>query len=287
MLTGKVDSSGIVTIAWKNNTEPDLLGYKVFRANTPDEDFISLGEGIISKNIFLDSINLNTLAQKIYYQVVAIDKRYNSSEYSSVLELSRPDTIRPAPALITRIDVIGGTVKIQFEGSPSGDIKSYELYRSSEHDTIPGFLIRYESNLPDHFDDELNDPGNYSYLLKTFDFAGNSSIYGRSVYVQETTQKSVNLRVEQSKNGRSIMLSWKIPEDFHPSKAIIYRGKDTEPVSIYITLEGAVQMFVDNNIEINTSYNYRIKIFSSKGNVVVSSGEITFTPLLNSISAAK
>ena len=287
MLVGKIDSSGIVTIAWKDNTEPDLLGYKVFRANTPDEDFISLSGIITSRNIYRDTINLNTLTKKIYYQVVAVDKRYNNSEYSSVLELSIPDTIRPSPAVITRIETTNGKVSIRLEGSPSHDIKSYELYRSSEYDAIPVLLARYEGDLPDFFDDIPTTQGAYYYLLKTFDYAGNSSVYNRYVYVQETTQKRINLRVEQSKNGRSIILSWEIPEGFQPVKTIIYRGKETAQVSIYYTLEGAVQMFDDNDIEINTAYDYRIKIFSSKGNVVVSSGEITFTPLLNSVSESK
>ena len=288
MITGKVDSAGIVTIAWKENTEPDLMGYKVFRANARDEEFISLGFDITLKNICRDTINLNTLTQKIYYQVVAIDKRYNSSDYSAILELSRPDTIRPGPAVITRIDVINGKVTIQQEGSPANDISFYELHRITENDSASIKLATWKSNIPDSFEDVPSNQGkNYYYSIKTFDLAGNSSEYGRLVYVPVTSQKTVNLKAEQGKNGKSIMVSWDIPAGFKPAKTILYRSKDTEPIGIYIMLEGADQLFEDMDIEINTPYNYRVKVFGTSGNTIVSSRQITFTPLSKSISEVK
>src|SRR5450759_3390885 len=287
MLTGKVDSAGIVTIAWKENTEPDLMGYKVFRANAPDEEFIALGFDITLKNICRDTINLNTLTQKIYYQVVAIDKRYNSSDYSAILELSRPDTIRPAPAIITRFDIQNGKVTIHLEESPASDINFYELYKIAEKDTSSIKLITWKGNLPAAYEDIPSGQGNYFYLIKTFDFAGNSSEYGRMVYVPATSQKTVNLKAEQGKNGKSIMVSWDIPAGFKPAKTILYRSKDTEPIGIYIMLEGADQLFEDMDIEINTPYNYRVKVFGTSGNTIVSSRQITFTPLSKSISEVK
>jgi len=288
MLTGKVDSSGIVTIAWKENTEPDILGYKVFRANSPDEEFISLGRDITSENICRDTINLNTLTQKIYYQVVAIDKRYNSSDYSAILELSRPDTIRPAPAVITRIDVAEGKVTIQQEGSPANDISIYELHRIAENDSASIKLATWKGNIPYSYEDVPSIQGNnYFYSIKTFDLAGNSSEYGQMVYVPATSQITVNLKAEQSSNGKSIMLSWDMPAGFQPAKTIIYRSRDTEPISIYYTLEGADQFIEDMDIEINTAYNYRIRVFGTSGNTIVSSRLITFTPLSKSISEVK
>ncbi len=280
MLTGKVDSSGIVSIAWKENIEPDLLGYKVFRANSPDEEFISLGRDISSENTCRDTINLNTLTQKIYYQVVAVDKRYNNSDYSATLELSRPDTIRPAPAVITRIDVAEGKVMIQQEGSPANDISIYELHRIAENDSASIKLATWKGNLPDSYEDVPSIQGkNYFYLIKTFDMAGNLSEYGRLVYVPATSQMTVNLKAEQSSNGKSIMLSWDMPAGFNPAKTIIYRSKDTDPISICYTLEGADQIFEDMDIEINTAYSYRIRVFGTSGNTIVSSRLITFAPL--------
>jgi uncharacterized protein len=287
MITGKVDSLGIVTLVWKDNNEPDILGYKVFRANAPGDDFISLDRELSAKNICSDTINLNTLAKKIYYQVVAIDKSYNTSDYSAILELSRPDTVCPAPALITRIKVLDGKVTIFLEGSPADDIRLYEMYRSTYSDSTSELLAVLKGPLPVAYIDMPSVKGRkYYYFIKTLDFAGNSSENGRYVYIPAASHSLVSLTARQEKNGKSITLSWDLPEDLKPLKTIIYRGKENAPICTYKTIEGNLQLFKDEDIEINTLYNYRIKIFS-KGNEVAYSEAITFKPLLNSFQETK
>lgn len=283
MITGKVDTLGIVTLVWKDNNEPDILGYKVFRASATGDDFISLDRDISAKNLCIDTINLNTLTRKIFYQVVAIDKSYNTSDYSDILELSRPDTISPSPAIITRIDVKESKVSIFLEGSPSDDIRLYEMYRRAYIETKAELLAVWKGPVPESFID-LPDVKvrEYYYFIRTVDFTGNSSENGRYVYVPASSHEFVKLRVEQEKNGKSILLSWDKPDDFMPVRTILYRGKENESVCILNTLEGTVQLFKDEEIEINTPYNYRIKIIGSKENEVALSEEITFTPLLNS-----
>jgi uncharacterized protein len=282
MLTGKVDSSGVVTIAWRANMEPDLLGYKVFRANSPSEEFISLEQEISNRNTCTDTINLNTLTHKICYQVVAIDKRYNSSGYSEILELTRPDTIPPAPAIIKQIDVLNGKVSMQFEESPSTDIVMYELFRLAENDSISEKLKIWKGILPQSFVDYPSRNGlSYFYLLKTTDGAGNNSDYKRSVFVPGASPKNVTLKAVQSRNGTSILLSWELPSGFVPSKTIIYRSKAKEPLSILTTIENISKFFEDKEIEFNTDYNYRIRVFSPYVNEIVNSNQIVFKALEN------
>ena len=282
MLTGSIDSSGIVTIAWRANTEPDLLGYKVFRANRAEDEFITLNRELSSGNVCYDTINLNTLTQKICYQVVAIDKRYNNSDYSAILTLTRPDTISPAPAVISRIDFNNGKAILRFESSPSTDVEQYELFRTQEKDSIQEKLETWKANLPDSYEDVPEEPGiNYHYIIKTTDFSGNTSKFKRMVYFPGTLKKPNNLRAEQAGNGRTILLSWEVPGGFMPVKTILYRGRDTAPISIYSTLEGENQMFTDTDIEINTDYKYMIKIMGKNGTGIVS-GQVTISSLSGS-----
>ena len=281
VLTGSVDSSGIVTIAWKANTEPDLLGYKVFRANRAEDDFIALNRELLSGNVCYDTINLNTLTQKICYQVVAIDKQYNNSDYSAILTLTRPDTIRPVPALINRIEVINGKAILKLESSPSIDVMQYELVRIQGKDSIQEKLKTWKTNLPDSYEDLPEESGiNYYYVIKTTDFSGNSSEYRRMVYFPETSKKNIKLKAEQAGNGRTILLSWEVPSGFKPSRTNLYRSRDTAPVSLYATLEGENQIFTDTDIEINTDYKYMIKIIGKNG--IVTSPQITISSLSGS-----
>ncbi len=283
MLTGTIDSSGIATIVWRANNEPDLLGYKVFRANSADEEFIALNREISSKNICNDTVNLNTLTSKICYQVVALDKQYNSSEYSSILTLSRPDTISPAPAIIKRIDIKNGKAILQFEGSPSLDVAQYELFRTQEKDSTYENLKTWKANLPEAYEDIPEEQGkSFYYKIRTSDFAGNSSKYERVVYFPVTAKKTIKLRAEQAGNGRSVLLSWEVPSGYKPSRTILYRGRDTSPMSIYSTLEGEDKIFTDTDIEINTAYKYMIKIIGKNGSGIVTSPQATIYALSGS-----
>lgn len=277
MLSGNVDSTGRVTVIWKENSETDLMGYKVFRANSKEDEFIALSQGIIPANICKDSISLNTLTKKIFYQVVAIDKNYNSSEYSSILELSRPDTIMPSPATIKHINCSMEKVSISFVNSPSNDVTAYQLFRLNEGDSIPVKTAEWKI-LPDAFMDVFT--GKYQeleYRLVTSDYAGNSSTYRRTVYAGTREKNSLKLTATQSADGRTITVSWELPAGFHPGKTIIYRSTASNPVTIYKTIPGGEMLFVDEDIEINSGYTYRILVFSAGMDEQISSDELKFT----------
>lgn len=277
-VSGTVDSSGKVTLLWKENKEPDLLGYKLFRANSRDGEFVALEQGIISRNICYDSINLNTLARKICYQVIAIDRNYNSSDYSEILELTRPDTIPPSPALITRIDVSEGKAIIRFEGSPANDIAEYSLLRQSENDTASMILKVWKTGLPLMYEDaSAGSKSVLLYTLKTRDIAGNGSENSRRVFIPASSSNRIILKAEQLKDGSTISLSWILPDDFIPTKTIIYRGLDSQPISIFKTLSGAETSFTDTEYMISASCTYRL-IAYDKNNDVLSSDQVRLFP---------
>lgn len=281
MLSGKVDSSGIVTIIWKENTEPDLMGYKVFRANSSKEDFIALNGDLIETNLCNDTINLYTLTQKIYYQVVAIDRNYNSSDYSDVLELSRPDTIAPSPAVITNISFNTGKIIIKQESSPSQDVTNYELYRMSEADTVKKVVASWGKNLPEIFTDTPPLHGqNIIYILKTFDSSGNHSEFSNKVYAEKAIPSEVSLKIDQSTDGRIITLVWESPSGLNSSKTVIYKSIDKEPLTVLCTLRSNESSFRDSDIKINTNYSYMVMIYNSGSNEVLRSKKLVFSPSL-------
>jgi hypothetical protein len=278
MLSGTVDSSGVVTIIWKKNSEPDLLGYKVFRANSAGEEFIALEQGIITSNMCKDFINLNTLAGKICYQAVAVDRNYNSSDYSPVLELTRPDTIAPTPAVIAGIHSSTGNIRIVMEASPSHDVGHYELLRIAENDSVMNSVAGWNETLPSEVNDKSGFRGYADYILVTFDHAGNRAENRRRVFADGTKPDQITLTAEQSGDGKTITLRWQLNSDFVPSKTIIYKGVEKNPLSLYRTIESDEKAFTDKEIELDTNYDYRILVYSSKDIGIINSGKISFKP---------
>src|SRR5690606_3797859 len=94
-LTGIIDTSGVVRLSWKHNMEPDLKGYQVLRADRPGQEFTMLNKYSVTTPDYTDTINLRSFNPKVYYKIMALDQRYNESEYSEILELNRPDKIPP------------------------------------------------------------------------------------------------------------------------------------------------------------------------------------------------
>lgn len=276
MLSGKIDSTGIVTIAWESNAETDLLGYKVFRSNSRLDELIALDREISAASWCLDSVSLNTLSPFVYYQVVALDENYNSSDYSDVLELSRPDTIAPAPALINRTELTSGTVILSFEGSPSIDAISYELYSAAEGDTSM-LISSWEKELPGRYEDKPVAAGKTIYYkLVTIDYSGNKSSDVHSVYVPSGIIMTILARAVQADDGRSITLSWEVPSGFEPVKTNIYRSSGGEQLTLYTTIESPELFFVDMNTGLNMEYCYKIVLYSKSG--VVGSDKLVFNP---------
>ncbi|WFO17213.1 hypothetical protein M601_005680 [Cellulophaga baltica 4] len=80
--------------------EKDILGYRIFRGNLKDETYAQITIDPLQTNQFIDTVQLNSLNTDVYYTVVAVDHRFNTSAYSEVLELKKPDIIPPISACL-------------------------------------------------------------------------------------------------------------------------------------------------------------------------------------------
>jgi hypothetical protein len=64
-----VDSTGRVVLHGEPNTEKDLYGYRVYRANFLSEEFSQVTVGPVPDTVFTDTINVRTLTRSVYYKV--------------------------------------------------------------------------------------------------------------------------------------------------------------------------------------------------------------------------
>jgi len=130
-LKADVDSNGVVTLSWDLPTEPDIRGYRVYRAVKESFDFIQITQRPILTTQLMDTINLKTLDEYVYYRVTALDMNYNHSDYSDPVLVKKPDTVPPQSPVLTAANVNDDGVLLQWKPSYSSDLAGYQIYASS------------------------------------------------------------------------------------------------------------------------------------------------------------
>lgn len=131
-LTGRIDTTGRVFLLWDAGTEPDLLGYRVYRSHARDREFLQITNEVQHRNFFFDSTSLLVLNETVLYQIVAVDRHYNPSPYSVILELRRPDKVAPSAPSISSYAAGGNTVSLTIRPSNSGDVIRQTVWRDNQ-----------------------------------------------------------------------------------------------------------------------------------------------------------
>ena len=101
-MTGYAGTS--VTFEWDANTEPDLLGYKIYQSNTSGAYTLGPGNEVGTIPVGIQTITLEDLPGGIYFWVLtAFDTEGNesfpSNEVTAILDSLSPDT--PSNFIIT------------------------------------------------------------------------------------------------------------------------------------------------------------------------------------------
>lgn len=260
-LTGRIDTLGHVYLAWKSNAEDDILGYAIYRANFMSEEFIQVKGAIQAKCTYVDTIELDNLTEKIYYKVTAVDRRFNYSPFSELLELRKPDLIAPSPPVFAGIrnDSLG--IALRWIPSGSDDVVQHLLYRRAEGEEEWTLIRMVEAadTVCAFTDVDINHRIEYAYTILAVDDAGLESIPASPVSIRridanrypEITQ--VFSKVDHEK--RSVTIAWRYD---YPDvdKYLIYRATNGGPMALYKSVTS--QEFVDSYGVSDQSREYRI-----------------------------
>lgn len=264
-LAGTIDSNGVVSLSWDQPQDHDILGYRVFRANTKKEEFIEKTTELKMELLFHDTLPLDNLTSEVYYSLQTVDLNYNQSNQSDTLLLLKPDTIAPIPAVLKNVLQADKRLKISWTNSDSDDVKENSLIRTSAQgretvlvwtDTVSGFV-----------DTNIVPGSNYEYEIVTRDESLNASNSGRfsKYYEPGYRNELAGFKAEVDLSKKLIVLSWEAPDDDVFSYQI-FRGKEGEKVLPLKTLSGdGVFRFEDRNVRINNKYVYTVKYVNLEG----------------------
>lgn len=268
-LEGKVDSTGVVQLQWTPNTEEDILGYQIYRGNLKKEEYSQLTKTPFVQHTFVDTVKVESLNSKVYYQVVAVDQRYNRSEFSEVLELTKPDIIPPTSPVFTSYEIIDGTVYLEWANSSSEDVAAHYVYRKTKGDTNWNLIVQSPKFKNTTYKDKQVEEGKfYSYTILAMDQSGLESQPSPPISLQIPKTKA-----QSSIKGfygtintyeKRIELSWrnKIP---NLQAFQLYRKVNDNPMELYREIPATANRFLDQTLTINTKYTYLLRAVFKDG----------------------
>ncbi|AMC10783.1 hypothetical protein Lupro_05800 [Lutibacter profundi] len=232
-IDGKIDSTGVVTINIQKNKEPDLMGYRLYRSNSPKHEFSPIQEGFLSldslknnvQTVFSDTITLKSLTPYIYYRAEALDFNHNTSKFSDILKVKRPDIIPPTTPVFKKVKVGEDFVELGFSLSKSRDVKQQLLYRKLNLKDKWELLTTLKNNQKTYIDKNVEKGTKYYYTLQAIDDSDNKSEFAILVmgkpYDTGVRPPVEDLRIQQNKND--IIITWKYQLKNKQTLFLIYK----------------------------------------------------------------
>lgn len=265
-LVGFIDTTGLVTLRWNNNTEEDLSGYRVFRSNFQSSEFSQVTSEPVDTAGFRQKIPLQNLSREMYYKIQAIDTRFNPSGYSKVVKLLKPDVVPPVAPVVKEWKANEDKLLLSWVPSASKDVSKHtiKVKRTDESNWVitQSFVARdkmqYQyTNLK---------TGSYEFAIEATDSSGNTTTSKiLKANITGGARKSIeNVKATADRANKKIILSWKYNEP-DAEKILIYRAEGSENVMLYKSIPGDSKQFADDQVTINTEYNYYLKVVFING----------------------
>jgi uncharacterized protein len=233
IISALIDSAGIVTIKIKKGKEPDLKGYRLYKANAPDHEFSVIRDAFKKdkedtsaiKLVFKDTTTLNSLTPKIYYRVKALDYNYNQSVFSDISAVKRPDTIPPVTPVFRNVIVGEKQIELHFVPSGSIDVKEHILYRKTDLKGEWQIIRKFDTKQSIFIDTAVTTGVTYYYTLRARDESNLYSGYAHPVY-GKPYDKGIRPAVEKfagSFSDNKVILTWNYPPTKKSTSFVIYK----------------------------------------------------------------
>lgn len=191
---------------WNANTEPDLLGYRIYRAVSAgvyapsDAAYQRLGSAMVdtTQPSFTDA----SVSRDVYYfyRITAVDRSGNESPPSNPSSTFASDITPPAkPAgfKVKELDT-GHDVKLSWQPNTESDLAGYQLYRATSP-AGPFELVKILGRGETTFHDTNLTQGQwYYYYLVATDEKGNASEPSDTVSVQPRQAVRAELNQENA-----------------------------------------------------------------------------------------
>lgn len=258
--------SGKIVLSWQKNSEPDVLGYLIYRTIDSDrKSYILVNSTPVVENRFTDYLPAEA-KNRFLYRIVAVDSAYNRSEYSDFAITRLPDVIPPQKPVIRSVKQQEKTLVIEWQPAFEDDLAGYNVFRSEEKSTPQKLNVNLIKDV-DFFTDRSVVPGiKYKYSVVAVDSSGNES-YRSDEYTAgldltpEGDIEFKNVSVAYKDKKQHVIIKWDVNQAGLVKGFVVYRK--TGEQENFKPISGLIQNkeLTDDAVKTGMEYHYQIKAF--------------------------
>jgi hypothetical protein len=271
-LHGEIDSAGIVTLSWNKNIEQDLLGYKIYRTFLKNGEIIPLFDIALRDTVYIDTVDIHNMNRKVYYTVSAADMRYNQSDPAPVLELEKPDIIPPSSPVISGYRVRNDGIEIQWINSPDANVIQHRVWRREKSNKyMPTLLLKSitDSAVKNYVDTSAVTNIHYVYTVTAMkknwlESSPSNELTAFTKFQKRQTADLDYFNAVVDKQNKMLKLTWSDKLQ-NVQYYELYKGVTDENISLWKTVQGDIHEIVDDNLSLNTTYQYVIRAILKNG----------------------
>lgn len=267
-LTGSFDTTGVASLKWKYGKEKDLLCYQMLYSVDPKSEFSLVSKEFIYDSTYKATFPTTMLSSDMYFKVVALDTRYNTSKPSESLKLVKPDRIPPSPPLIFIDTDSAGVKRVSIAPSSSSDVKLHYLYflsnaeKSEKIELFKG-VIKSDTTFTLA---GISGKGEVYCLVE--DVSGRKGYSNRvPVNLTEVDSEPTFKALARSNVDNGVVEVLWDKRDITGS-IMIYRKDDINGYNLIATVESQSGIFKDRNVTVNTNYSYKLVAFQKGGGAI-------------------
>jgi fibronectin type 3 domain-containing protein len=268
---GTIDSAGIVQLSWSPNIEEDLDGYIVFKSYVKNTDFARITSKPIKDQYFLDSVNIQSGNELVYYKLQAVDKVNNRSVFTDVLEIKKIDRFPPVEPHIHDVKNFADRIEIKWHKSGSKDVVLHRLLRKKlDVEKEWSLLDEYglETTLSVYVDNDIEVGYAYAYTLIALDDDGLESQPAQVAIGKPVDYKLQNkiegLEITYLEESGKVKINWEhLPVgvcDFQ-----VFKGANEAQPSLLEIIAADMMEFKDGNVKKGQRYTYYLKASCEDG----------------------
>jgi fibronectin type 3 domain-containing protein len=262
-LKATIDEFGTVNLSWTPNSDKDIYGYRIYKANNKSEELAQLTSEPLAAANYMDKANLKTLNEYVYYAVIAVDRNQNQSKLSALLQVNLPDKIKPQPPVFLPVKSSDAGVLLSWIASASDDVQHYDVYRQPTHSRewqrIKIIPVTVDSIY--QYTDETSEAGKLNrYTLIAIDEAGLESAPAQvvtGVKLDNVLKPAVEWKPQVITSDKNqVTLNWSY-ELGGVKSFCIYKSIEGTTLALYKTIPATARNFSDT-ITPGKNYTYQI-----------------------------